>query len=53
MNAMRARLPSVGEPLGRWTPAHTLGAGVVVLIALSIGGTIWPGWARILAGLGA
>ena len=49
---MRPPVSPLGEPLGPWTPAHTLGAAVVILIMLAIAATIWPGWARVLSSLG-
>lgn len=53
MDAMHRFPTSFSESLGPWTPAHTLGAGVVALIALAMAATIWPGWPRLLSWLGA
>lgn len=49
---MRQPPAPLGEALDAWTPSHTLGAAVVVLILLAIAATIWPGWQRVLSTLG-
>jgi len=44
--------PNSIEPLGPWTRQHSLGATLVVLIALALVVTAWPGWPQIGQWLG-
>lgn len=39
------------ESLGPWTYLHSLGAAVVLLVAVAIAVNIWPGWQQVGAWL--
>jgi predicted lipase len=47
MNYLSRLEEGLTESLGPWTYLHSLGAAVVLLVAVSIAVNIWPGWQQL------
>jgi predicted lipase len=51
MNYLSRLEEGLTESLGPWTYLHSLGAAVVLVVAVAIAVNIWPGWQQVGAWL--